>query len=479
MASTPHLACRASSSSSDSITPATKATTNRTMANSSRHGKAAKYLLLPFLMIASFVILNFQYSSMFYEMAQDPAPPKMKMEELPRPKSIARETNIEQKEIGELRKTKSIAGETNIRKKEIEEPRTKSAAKTKIGDCVDPNLDHFRYRGKRLNKDVIQSNEFLLTELRKHSRTNGECNDPVEPMGQLIVGRFGASEQHLMDYADLPSDTTAEIPSDYVNPGYYFLPEEQTSFEVQRALAQTWGKQRQKTYASFNAFGLFDWDYRPDQIHGVEQYAPGAAWLHADVLYPPCFPTFKTHLTYDVPWTEALRNKKLLIVHPFIDTIQQQIPKLPEIWSKVNVTGAPSSCMPLERLDQVQFIRARLPVADPTQSWLEVLEELKQEITNAGHFDVALISCGGFGLPLLAHVASLPHKPSGLYMGGALQLFFGIHGARWYSNEEWYQYWHDYYTEAWTWPLESDLAYSTIGLIEASSYVKPGQAQGL
>ena len=344
-------------------------------------------------------------------------------------------------------------------------------------------LDHFRFRGLRLHKNITSSNEFLLTELRKHSRrrTSGDCDhsiqdDPIRG-GQLIVGRFGTAESHLMDYSELPSDTTTPVPSDYVNPGYYFLPQEMASFETQRALAQSWGQQRIEAYATMNTFTVFDWDHAPTQIQGIERYAPDSGWLHAGTFYPPCLPIFNAH--YDVPWTEALRNKTILIIHPFIDTIQQQIPKLPEIWSRVNhMVGAPSSCMPLERLDQAIFIRARLPVANPTQSWLEVWEEMKQEITNAAPFDVALISCGGFGLPLLAHVASLPHQPSGMYIGGALQLFFGIHGARWYSNNAGYKHWHDFYTDAWTWPLDSDLAYSTIGLIEDSSYVKPGQGTG-
>jgi hypothetical protein len=92
-----------------------------------------------------------------------------------------------------------------------------------------------------------------------------------------------------------------------------------------------------------------------------------------------------------------------------------------------------------------------------------------------GHFDVALLGCGGFGMPLLAYIKSLPHKPSGIYIGGALQLFFGIHGARWFQNDAGYRMWKPLYSEAWSWPFESDVSFSTVGLIEGASYVKPGQ----
>jgi hypothetical protein len=350
-------------------------------------------------------------------------------------------------------------------------------------DCSPP-VDHFRYRDLRFHKNVTASNAFLRSELSQYhaiprnpeEEHRRDCRDTF---GQVIVGRFGASEQHLISYSELPSDTTEKIPSDYVIPGYYFLPSESASLADQRQLAQFWGRQRREAYAVMNAFGLFDWDYRPDQIQGVQRYAPDTAWLHAGALYPPCLPIFDSH--YNVPWTESLRGKTILIVHPFIDTIQQQIPKLTEVWSKVNQgTGTPPSCLPIEaNMKSVKFVRARLPVAQPTKSWLEVLEETKQDISAVGHFDVALVSCGGFGLPVLAHIASLPHKPSGIYVGAALQLYFGIHGARWYSNEAGYKHWQEFYTDAWTWPLDSDLSFSIIGgLVEDFAYVKPGQAPG-
>jgi hypothetical protein len=266
--------------------------------------------------------------------------------------------------------------------------------------------EHFRYRGTRLHKDIVRTNQFMLTEMLKYSSIkktdtgNGDHCDPEHPIGQLIVGRWGGSEQEIMDYSELPTDTTHPIPSSYVNPGYYFLLPNESTFEEQRRVVQLWGKQRRDSYAVMNAFGVFDWDHRPDQIQGVEKYAPDTAWLHADAFYPPCFPTFgDPHIIYDTPWTEAMRNKTILIVHPFIDTIQQQIPRLPEIWSKVTMTGAPSSCMPIDAWNPAKFVRARLPVAHPTQTWLEVLQEMEQEIKDAGHFDVALISCGGSVYP--------------------------------------------------------------------------------
>ena len=44
-------------------------------------------------------------------------------------------------------------------------------------------------------------------------------------------------------------------------------------------------------------------------------------------------------------------------------------------------------------------------------------------------FDVALIGCGAYGLPLGAAIKQMG-KPA-VHLGGALQLLFGIRGRRW------------------------------------------------
>jgi hypothetical protein len=109
----------------------------------------------------------------------------------------------------------------------------------------------------------------------------------------------------------------------------------------------------------------------------------------------------------------------------------------------------------------------------PRLPWMDVLSNLKQQITNVGHFDMALLGCGGFGLPLLHHIATLPHKPSGMYIGGVLQLYFGILGGRWTTSDG-KSILVPYHTNpSWTWPLPSDIGDSTVGKIEKQAYTKP------
>ena len=72
--------------------------------------------------------------------------------------------------------------------------------------------------------------------------------------------------------------------------------------------------------------------------------------------------------------------------------------------------------------------------------WKEHFETMKNDIKNLKSlvdFDIALVSCGGFGMPISDYIFSLGANV--IYVGGALQLFFGITGSRWNikTNETW------------------------------------------
>lgn len=70
------------------------------------------------------------------------------------------------------------------------------------------------------------------------------------------------------------------------------------------------------------------------------------------------------------------------------------------------------------------------------RSWTEHLEDMQSDleaIKNDFDFDVALVSCGGFGMIICDYIHSKLDK-SVIYVGGALQLYFGILGNRWRNN---------------------------------------------
>ena len=74
-------------------------------------------------------------------------------------------------------------------------------------------------------------------------------------------------------------------------------------------------------------------------------------------------------------------------------------------------------------------------------------------------FDIAIIGCGAYGMPLAAYCKQIGKKA--VHLGGATQLLFGIKGKRWDN----YSLYNDY----WVRPLESETPRNA-GKIESGCY---------
>ena len=62
------------------------------------------------------------------------------------------------------------------------------------------------------------------------------------------------------------------------------------------------------------------------------------------------------------------------------------------------------------------------------ESWFAALDAMFIECM-AYDFDIALVGCGAYGLPLAAKMKEA--GKSAIHMGGVLQILFGIKGVRW------------------------------------------------
>jgi hypothetical protein len=145
---------------------------------------------------------------------------------------------------------------------------------------------------------------------------------------------------------------------------------------------------------------------------------------------------------FNNPWSEALGGKKVLIIHPFRDTIISQYEKRNDLF-KTNV---------LPKFD-LKVIKSPQSISGnkPHSSWKESYEITKNEI-NRIDFDVALLGCGSYGLPLVNHIRTKLNRTA-IYIGGALQIMFGIIGKRWDEMEEISSLYNDH----WVRPSEKEI----------------------
>ncbi len=132
-------------------------------------------------------------------------------------------------------------------------------------------------------------------------------------------------------------------------------------------------------------------------------------------------------------WTQALKGKRILVVHPFAETIERQYKE-----SREHLFNSP---LILPEYASLVTVKAAQTIAGNNAgyaSWFDALEDMKSKIDSC-EYDVALIGCGAYGFPLAAHVKRQGKKA--IHIGGPLQLYFGIKGKRWenlkYINEYW------------------------------------------
>lgn len=129
------------------------------------------------------------------------------------------------------------------------------------------------------------------------------------------------------------------------------------------------------------------------------------------------------------PWTLSLKNKRVLVVHPFADDIRKQYDRRHELFK--------SEILPDFSLSVIEAVQS-LSGESHFSSWFDALEWMKSEIDKI-EYDICLIGCGAYGFPLAAHVKRQGKKA--FHLGGALQLLFGIKGKRWenpnYGVKEW------------------------------------------
>ncbi len=122
------------------------------------------------------------------------------------------------------------------------------------------------------------------------------------------------------------------------------------------------------------------------------------------------------------PWSRALEGKKVLVIHPFADSIKHQYARRQHLFVNKDI---------LPTFD-LKIIPAVQTVADNTQGfkdWFEALEYMCGEILKQD-FDVAIIGAGAYGMPLGNFIKMKMGKVA-IHMGGATQILFGIKGKRW------------------------------------------------
>lgn len=122
------------------------------------------------------------------------------------------------------------------------------------------------------------------------------------------------------------------------------------------------------------------------------------------------------------PWTRALENKNVLVVHPCAELIEEQY------YSHREELFSDPRILPKFNLKTIKAVQSLGGGGSEFASWFDALDYMKSEIDKVD-YDVCLIGCGAYGFHLAAHVKRMGKKA--VHLGGVTQVLFGIKGNRW------------------------------------------------
>jgi hypothetical protein len=163
----------------------------------------------------------------------------------------------------------------------------------------------------------------------------------------------------------------------------------------------------------------------------VNTYCPKARYVRLWGLEPYYF---------NNPWTEFLEDKNVLVVHPFEKSIQNNYKNRENLFENKKV---------LPKFNLLT-IKAEQNQNNQNSNFFKTIDRTKEKIVKF-NFDVAIIGCGGCGLPLGSFIKNELNKTV-IHMAGATQMLFGIIGRRW----EDYPQCQKIINEYWTRPLPEE-----------------------
>lgn len=156
----------------------------------------------------------------------------------------------------------------------------------------------------------------------------------------------------------------------------------------------------------------------------------------------------------EFPWTHSLKDKKVVVISPFAETISLQFNKRLDIW--------PSGLLPHFSLSVLKFPHSPLTDSSISPKYPNRISYFKDRIAELD-FDVLLAGCGAAAFPLAAYAKQLNRV--GIAMGGSLQILFGIRGHRWDNDP----FFNSLYNSHWVRPLPSEVPAHAL-MVENSAY---------
>jgi hypothetical protein len=293
-----------------------------------------------------------------------------------------------------------------------------------------------------LRKLINRKNYFLPSPIIDKTEANYLLFNEIKNNKPLMVSRFGLTELYACkNYLDIQKTTKGNIISKniYRIRGYANHWKENVKNEINElsgVFPLSDSQLNEFALIYLRAARLIDilaiWNM------SFETYFTNSLCPNARLIEPAGIEPYY----HQNPWSYALKDKKVLLIHPFTSTIKKQYLKHETIFENRNV-------LPKFELKTLQAVQSLANNPTSFSSWTEAFNYQCNQIDEI-EFDIAIIGAGAYGLPLAAHVKNKGRIA--VHMGGATQILFGIKGKRWAERPEV----NKFYNEHWIYPDKSE-----------------------
>jgi hypothetical protein len=127
-------------------------------------------------------------------------------------------------------------------------------------------------------------------------------------------------------------------------------------------------------------------------------------------------------------WISKLSGTRVLVVHPFAESFKHQYANLRNL-HKISILPEFQATFSSPPMTQGLSL-----FSGTYSSNLEIYLGLLRDLIRNKQYDYALVAAGAYGLPIGNFLKE--NAISTIYMGGALQLLFGVFGARWKNRSD-------------------------------------------
>lgn len=253
--------------------------------------------------------------------------------------------------------------------------------------------------------------------------------------GGLMISKWGTIEfsQALTTYLiftrgvyikEIVKMVKGELPIPSIN-GNYALYNNAGVFPLSPQMSDRFGKQALLDCQQIDILG----SYIKNESY-LFPLMPNAIKVNLDAFYAPWL--------FRNPWTKWLKGKKVLVVHPFVESISYQYHN-----NRERLFVNPEVLPEFESLVCIKAVQTQAGEKCQFRDWFEALDYMKKQIDECD-YDVAIIGCGAYGMSLAAHVKR--QGKVAIHLAGWTQMLFGVYGERWVSQQSKYssvinQYW--------------------------------------